>query len=797
VEHDLGCLAEAAEPVEPQPDNPLLPDPPPAQDLGLTVEDATLDDLKIALSFITLIRSAMLENGSIDPDTIDRLRNPEQGPPDVDDPDLILAIKIYLATTKASDDVYKDVGEAISERFAEWDFLSMDRLKRKITTLTGIAPVTHDMCINSCIGYTGPYSDLIHCPACGTLRYDPLQFDASRGVIRIPQQTFCTLPLGPQLQALWRSKKSARAMRYRSTRTRQLLEEIQANGGVLDVYEDFLSGSEYLNAFTKGQIEDHDTALLFSLDGAQLFEQKTSSCWISIWVILDIDPEGRYKVAAVCPDTFIPGPKQPKIFDSFLYPSLHHVSALQREGFFVWDANDETIHESHPFFVNGAADGPGATHLHGLTGHQGYYSCRLYCPIKGRRIAGENTYYPVHLKPTNYILDGCDHADYPFHSMPIRPPGEYLQNLRYLVASANRAQYEERRKETGIVRPSILTGLQSERMIPAPRCCGADLMHLVAFNSTDSNLSLWRGTIVCKPGDDKATWDWAVLQGDVWQQHGATVARMTPYLPGSFDVPPRNPAEKISSGYKAWEYLTYMYVLGPGLLYNILPEPYFQNYCKFVLAIRILHQRRITKEELKQAHDLLIGYVKEFEEIYCQRRVERLHFCRPALHGVLHLAHEVARLGPPCYYSQWTMERTIGNLTEEMKQPSKPYANLAQRGIRRAQTNALKAIIPTLVRTEKNPRGSVDLGNGYVLLRAKDKNMQTLQGAPGAVIRTYLEEATGEDLTGWNPRVSRWARLRIPNGQIARSAWKEKLKALEHVRMSRNVRVCLPCHHTV
>ncbi|KAJ6480041.1 hypothetical protein DFH09DRAFT_849271, partial [Mycena vulgaris] len=33
----------------------------------------------------------------------------------------------------------------------------------------------------------------------------------------------------------------------------------------------------------------------------------------------------------------------------------------------------------------------------------------------------------------------------------------------------------------------------------------------------------------------------------------------------------------------------------------------------------------------------------------------------------------------------------------------------------------------------------------------------------------------------------RWARLRIPNGQIARTAWKEKQKALNKVRMSRNI----------
>ncbi|KAG2146318.1 hypothetical protein DEU56DRAFT_731694, partial [Suillus clintonianus] len=37
-------------------------------------------------------------------------------------------------------------------------------------------------------------------------------------------------------------------------------------------------------------------------------------------------------------------------------------------------------------------------------------------------------------------------------------------------------------------------------------------------------------------------------------------------------------------------------------------------------------------------------------------------------------------------------------------------------------------------------------------------------------------------------KFKRWARLRLPNGQIARCAWKEKLKRAENVRMSRNVK---------
>ena len=90
----------------------------------------------------------------------------------------------------------------------------------------------------------------------------------------------------------------------------------------------------------------------------------------------------------------------------------------------------------------------------------------------------------------------------------------------------------------------------------------------------------------------------------------------------------------------------------------------------------------------------------------------------------------VHTLGPPCYYTQWITERTIGNLTEEMKQPSLPFANLAQHGLRCVQVNALKAMIPSLEKETKQPKWSEDVGDGYVLLHASDETTRTLRGLP-------------------------------------------------------------------
>ena len=141
------------------------------------------------------------------------------------------------------------------------------------------------------------------------------------------------------------------------------------------------------------------------------------------------------------------------------------------------------------------------------------------------------------------------------------------------------------------------------------------------------------------------------------------------------------------------------------------------------------------------------------------------------------------------------MERTIGNLGEEIRQPSNPFANLSQRGLLRCQVNALTAIIPDLKPAKSNlPRGAVDLGGGYVLLRAQDRYSRLMKEAEATAFQIYIQphyrnspaRQFGSD---WPPKIVRWARLRLPNGQIARLQWKEALKPINKIRVSRNVKV--------
>lgn len=759
----------------------------PDQEQPNAEEYVRLDELTSALEFIELIKNATLDESDLDKEVLHRLRNPLREPPVVDKDDF-LSLETYLAVYGASESTYTKTRDAFLRRHPNDTMLTLSQVKSKLVELTGVAPIMNDMCPNACMAYTGPWKHLETCRECGEPRYDPIAFEHTKK--KISRQQFPTIPIGPQIQSLFRDPENAYEIRYRDRRTKEIIAEIVANNGKLPIYDDLLCGEEYLEAIKRGDIGKDDVVVMNSIDGAQLYKNKQSDCWIGIWVVVDHKPEVRYKKVNVLPNIIIPGPNKPKNVDSFLFPGVHHLGALQNEGLKIWDAYEKRECVSKIFLYLGMADGPGMTYLNGLTGHHGAYGCRLYCATKGR-LKGTH-YYAAHLKPDGYTVHGSDHDDIDIQRIPPTSPAEYQENLRYVLRSENEAQFKIRRRETGICKPSIFSGLHENCRLPIPTGFAGDLMHLAALNIPDLVVGMITAKFDCDPLDDKATWDWAVYQGQVWIDHGKRVADALSYLPGSFGRPPRNIAEKLNSGYKAWEFILWLYGLGPGFFYGILPEKYWVHICKVIRAMRLMHQKRIFREQMAEAHRLFITFVHEFELMYYQRKPERIHFCRQSLHSLLHIVPESLRVGPQAYCAQWAMENAIGNLGMEIKQPSQPFANLAQRAILRCQTNALKAIIPELEPDNNHlPRGSRDVGDRFVFLRAREKYPQKIEGAGKAVIRSYVETTADDGAPRWCDKVRRWARVRLPNGQVARSAWKEELKPKENVRMARMVKVRL------
>ncbi|TBU58259.1 hypothetical protein BD310DRAFT_977430 [Dichomitus squalens] len=135
---------------------------------------------------------------------------------------------------------------------------------------------------------------------------------------------------------------------------------------------------------------------------------------------------------------------------------------------------------------------------------------------------------------------------------------------------------------------------------------------------------------------------------------------------------------------------------------------------------------------------------------------------------------ENARVGPAWLHSQWALENAIGNLTAEIGSHSKPYENLSLRGLRRAQISALVAMFPeSLEVPTRLPMGARDLGDQYVLLHPMARTAQLVGDGDARALHAFLTDRAIQVSSEWRPRVTKWGRLRLPNGQVARTAWKE------------------------
>ena len=182
---------------------------------------AFLPKLTESLEFVRMVKNATLES-QLCPEDLDRLRNPSaHSSTPSDDPDLLLSISCFIDLMNSSQDAYDKICENIRKRDPTIEMLSYARVKRAVQNLSGIVALEDDMCVNTCVAFTGPYAGLENCPAeaCSEPRYDQDKYQASGGKNKVARRKFTTFPPGPQIQARWNHPETAEKMLYRQRQT--------------------------------------------------------------------------------------------------------------------------------------------------------------------------------------------------------------------------------------------------------------------------------------------------------------------------------------------------------------------------------------------------------------------------------------------------------------------------------------------------------------------------------------------------------------------------------------------------
>ena len=90
----------------------------------------------------------------------------------LEDPQLRLSLSIYISlSSHSSEATYNSMNRSIKECYPDSTMLSFDQVQNRLKSISGILPLHFDMCTNSCMAFTGPYSELKNCLHCKEDRF--------------------------------------------------------------------------------------------------------------------------------------------------------------------------------------------------------------------------------------------------------------------------------------------------------------------------------------------------------------------------------------------------------------------------------------------------------------------------------------------------------------------------------------------------------------------------------------------------------------------------------------------------
>jgi len=184
--------------------------------------------------------------------------------------------------------------------------------KKKLQHLVSINEKHIDMCINSCLAFTGEHSASTHCSVCNTPRYT-LGRKARKHVVYFPIIERLRLQFADPTRAL--------QLLYRST-------YVEDSSKLQDIYD----GNLYKEMLQEGLLPDsRDIVFSASLDGYQVFKQQRDDCWVVLLINNNLPPEVRVKKENLMIAAVIPGPRAPQDLNSFLRPLVDELLILESQ----------------------------------------------------------------------------------------------------------------------------------------------------------------------------------------------------------------------------------------------------------------------------------------------------------------------------------------------------------------------------------------------------------------------------------------------------------------------------------
>ena len=191
--------------------------------------------------------------------------------------------------------------------------ISLFKIKKRLDKLIPIKPRFYDMCVNSCCLFYGKFSQHQECPYCNVSRFS----------IQTPRKSMPYLSLIERFKVQFAFPERVQELMYR---WEYVSNENKTDGILGDIFD----GNIYKELCEMDFFLDkRELALSISCDGYQIFKQKTDDNWIFLVINNNLSPEKRVKKENLIISFMIPGPHQPKDFNSFLAPLVEELKILK------------------------------------------------------------------------------------------------------------------------------------------------------------------------------------------------------------------------------------------------------------------------------------------------------------------------------------------------------------------------------------------------------------------------------------------------------------------------------------
>ena len=493
--------------------------------------------------------------------------------------------------------LYHDLREQFQN---EIRILTSFTLQKRVLKLAGWKPERHDCCINSCIAYTGPFRRLESCPHCQA----PWKDEHGQS------SPYYTLPLAPQLTALYAASGSTRqAMNH----TAQMLDSFDPSI-IRDIHDasvvhSLLGKKVVVSNREQGHtyFEDkRDVPLGLMTDGFQCFKRARrgkASAWPVILINYGRPVTERMRIENIIPFALIPGPNQPKDFNSFLFPLKADLDTLAT-GIQAYDSAQDALFELHAYLVVAIGDMQAVKHFSCMKGPGAKRPCRR-CNIKGIWCQARRKYY-VPLRPPDDDDPPLRQA-YDPERLPLRTTAQVIQQLQEIRQETRLTARDQLTTKFGIVGESVLNSMPGfHRILGYPH----EYMHLLFENIIPMLVCLWKGDF---RDVDNASQPY-VISAENWEKIGRLTVESNRYIPSSFSrlIPNIHSNQSL---FTAEAYAFWFVHMAPTLLRGCFSEErYYKHTMCLVKIVEKCLQFEITHEGIDILEFNIKIWVEKFEK---------------------------------------------------------------------------------------------------------------------------------------------------------------------------------------